>query len=95
MLERIYADFKGLEITWKGKIKNKTTGKEKDTMQTMRTSPNGMKETFFMDSIKPLDALKVGDSVDATVQVRAYKDGLFLTIMEIAIAQAQAMQGKK
>lgn len=95
MLERIYADLKNLEVTWKGVVKNKTTGKEKPTLQAMRTTPNGMKETFFMDSLKPLDDVKVGDSINANVQIRAYKDGLFLTLMEIALAQAATMKGIK
>lgn len=95
MLERIYAELKNLEVTWKGSIKNKTTGKEKPTLQAMRTTPNGLKETFLMDSIKPLDGFKVGDSINGVVQIRAYKDGLFLTLMEAALSNAAAMKNIK
>lgn len=82
-MERVSAEMKNLDVTWIGTVKNRTTGKEKPSIQVMRDNHNGMKEVFYMDSIVPVDAVKVGQKIDVSVQIRAYKDQIYMTVMNI------------
>lgn len=84
MLARINAVMTGLNVAWKGENKNKTTGKYSLTMQVYAQYSDGRMENFYMSAFDPaaIEQLVVGDRIDAEVSVRAFKDGLYITLIK-------------
>ena len=98
MLNQINANVIGLKIEWIGETKPQLIkdGPKagsytliKPSLQLSRKNEDGQIVTFYANSKEPFPAsLKVGDSVDMEMRIRAYKDGLYCDVVKIQTAKS-------
>ncbi|MEN6461031.1 MAG: hypothetical protein ABFC94_06665 [Syntrophomonas sp.] len=82
MIDRIFAELRDVQVSWKGKSKNKKTGKESDMIQIVKNTPTGAIETNYLTCFKNIDGLNVGDKIDVKLAIKAFNGALYLSLMD-------------
>ena len=82
MIDRIFAELRDVQVCWKGKSKNKKTGKESDLIQIIKYTPTGAVETNYLTCFKSVDGLNVGDKIDVKLAIKAFNGALYLSLMD-------------
>lgn len=85
MIDRIFVELRDVQVSWKGKSKNRKTGKESDMIQIVKYTPTGAIETNYLTCYKSVDGLNVGDKIDVKLAIRAYNGALYLSLMDFVM----------
>lgn len=88
MIDRIYAELRDVQVSWKGKSKNKKTGKESDMIQIVKNTPTGAIETNYLTCFRSVDGLNVGDKIDVKLAIKAFNGALYLSLMDFVTVGA-------
>lgn len=88
MIDRIFAELRDVQVSWKGKSKNKKTGKETDMIQIVKNTPSGAIETNYLTCFKSVDGLNVGDKIDVKLAIKAFNGALYLSLMDFIMIGA-------
>jgi hypothetical protein len=95
MLNQLFVEKKNLKVEWIGINQPKPEAKDKrpsHSVQFLTKTPEGHTLTFYAGQKEPfVPEIKIGDSVNAEMKVRAYKDGLYCDLVKHEILKSEAL----